>query len=88
MLYIVGVLFVARRTDGYIGGICAAILGVLSFNFFFTVPLYTLIAYNSEYPITFGVMLIVAMITSTLTTKVKREMQLSQLREKTYRNAV
>ena len=81
MIYILGVLVVARRTDGYLGGICAAVLGVLSFNFFFTVPLYTLMAYSSEYPITFIVMLIVALITSTLTTRVRREAKRSQLRE-------
>lgn len=81
MVYILGVLIVARRTDGYLGGICAAVLGVLSFNFFFTIPLYTFMANSSEYPITFAVMLIVALITSTLTTRIKSEAQRSQLRE-------
>jgi two-component system sensor histidine kinase KdpD len=82
MLYILGVLFSAQQTKGYYGGIFAAVLGVLSFNFFFTAPLYTLNVNNSEYLVTFGVMLIVALITSTLTTRFKREAQLSLTREK------
>ena len=82
MVYILGVLLISRQTDGYLWGICAAVLGVLSFNFFFTEPLYTFMAYSSDYPITFGVMLIVALITSTLTTRVRREAKLSKLRER------
>ena len=82
MVYILGVLLVSRETDGYFYGICASVLGVLSFNFFFTKPFYTFIAHSREYPITFGVMLIIAIITSTLTTKVKREAEFSRIREK------
>lgn len=82
MLYILGVLLVSRQTDGYFYGILASILGVLTFNFFFTEPLYSLMVHSMEYPVTFSIMLIVALITSTLTTKVKREAELSKIREK------
>lgn len=82
IVFILGVLFVARQTDGYLYGIVASVIGVLSFNFFFTEPYYTLVAHRPDYPVTFFIMLIVAMITSALTTKAKQEARKSSLREK------
>ena len=82
LVFILGVLFSAIKTDGYIYGILSSIVGVLSFNFFFfTEPYYTFIAYRADYPITFLIMLISAAITSTLTSKIKREIKLSNMRE-------
>lgn len=80
--YILGVLFVARYTDAYIYGIIASAIGVLTFNFFFTEPYYTFLVYRSDYPITFIIMLLAAIVTSTLTVQVKREARISSLREK------
>lgn len=82
MTYNLGVLLIAYLTDGYLYGIAASVLGVLTFNFFFTEPYYTLLAYSPEYPVTFIIMLIVALITSTLTVRVKRESQRAETREK------
>ncbi|MBU3146160.1 DUF4118 domain-containing protein [Clostridium sp. CF012] len=82
IVYILGVLFVSTSTDGYIYGIMAAIIGVLSFNFFFTVPYYSFLAYRSDYPVTFIIMLIAAIITSTLTSRVKTQVKISYIREK------
>jgi two-component system sensor histidine kinase KdpD len=82
IIFILGVLLVSNQTNGYISGIYASIISVLCFNFFFTEPYYTFRAYGREYLITFPVMLIVSIITSTMTTKVKRESELSQQREK------
>ncbi len=82
IIFILGVFFVSKQTSGYFYGICASVLSVLAFNFFFTEPRYTFRVYGQEYLITFPVMLIVSVITSTLTTKVKRESELSQMREK------
>ncbi|SDI34881.1 DUF4118 domain-containing protein [Desulfosporosinus hippei] len=82
MAYILGVLIVAKQTDGYIYGILASVIGVSSFNFFFTEPYYTFATYRPDYPVTFLIMLIVASITSTLTAKAKQEARLSSLREK------
>ncbi len=84
--YILGVLLVAKYTDGYVYGIAASVMGVLKFNFFFTEPYYTFEAYRPDYPITFVIMLISAIITSTLTTKAKldameRERLLKQQQE-------
>lgn len=81
IVFILGVLFVARNTDGYVYGILAAIIGVLSFNFFFTIPYYSLLVYGADYPITFVIMLIAAIITSTLTSRVKTQAKISFIRE-------
>lgn len=82
MAYILGVLLVAKQTDGYFYGILSSIISVLTFNFFFTEPYYTFYVYRPDYPVTFVIMLISAIITSTLTAKAKQEARLSSLREK------
>ncbi|MBZ9684860.1 DUF4118 domain-containing protein [Clostridium estertheticum] len=81
IVFILGVLFVSRSTDGYLYGILGAIIGVLSFNFFFTVPYYSFLAYRADYPVTFIIMLIAAIITSTLTSRVKTQAKISLIRE-------
>jgi len=80
-MFILGVLFVSRSTDGYVYGILASIIGVLSFNFFFTIPYYSFLVYRADYPVTFIIMLISAIITSTLTSKVKTQAKISYMRE-------
>jgi len=82
MAYILGVLMVSKQTNGHVYGILASVIGVSSFNFFFTEPYYTFVTYRPDYPVTFMIMLTVAIITSTLTAKVKQEARLSSLREK------
>ncbi|EPY6470359.1 DUF4118 domain-containing protein [Clostridium sporogenes] len=82
VVFILGVLFVAKYTEGYFYGICSSIIGVLTFNFFFTEPYYSLSAYRSDYPVTFAIMLIAAVITSTLTSRIKKEARISSIREK------
>ena len=81
IVFILGVLFVARNTEGYVYGILAAIIGVLAFNYFFTIPYYSFLVYRSDYPVTFVVMLIAAIITSTLTSRVKTQVKISFVRE-------
>ncbi len=77
MLYILSVLVVSRVTLGYFYGILASVLSVLAFNFFFTVPYYTFYTIQPGYPITFVIMLLVALITSALTIRIKIEAQLA-----------
>lgn len=82
MTFILGVLLVAYFTDGHLYGVLASILGVMVFNFFFTRPYYTFAAYSPEYPVTFVIMLVVALITGTLTVQVKRESRRAEIRER------
>lgn len=82
MTYLLGVILVANLTNGYVYSIFASVVGVLTFNYFFTVPYYSLMAYRSDYPVTFAVMLAVALITSTLTAQTKAANTRSEYREK------
>lgn len=82
MVYILSVLFVSRITMGYVYGIVASILSVLSFNFFFTIPYHTFNTIQPGYPITFAIMLLVALITSALTVRIKTQAQLAVERER------
>ncbi len=81
MVYIFSVLLVSRMTEGYWYGIFASAVSVLTFNFFFTEPYFTLDAIQSGYPLTFVIMLLVALITSALTVRMKAEARLAVKRE-------
>jgi len=81
MTYILSVLVISKITKGYIFGIIASISSVLSFNFFFTESLYTFNTIQAGYPITFLIMLLVALITSTLTVRIKTQAKLAVQRE-------
>lgn len=82
VIYILSVLMVARFTKGYGYGILASVLGMFSFNFFFTAPYHTFNVYNKSYLITFAVMLIASLLTSALTSKILRSSLEATRREK------
>lgn len=82
MTYLLSVLLVSYFIEGYTSSFVAAVLGVLTFNYFFTEPYYSLATYRSDYPVTFVVMFAAATLTSTLTIKVKHEAKISSQREK------
>lgn len=82
VFYILSVLFTSRFTKGYAYGVIASIMSILSFNFFFTVPLYTLKVDDSTYIFTFFVMFLSAISTSALTSKLIKSNELSSEREK------
>ena len=81
MVYIFSVLLVSRMTEGYWYGIIASVISVLTFNFFFTEPYFTFNAIQTGYPLTFAIMLLVALITSALTVRIKAEARLAVRRE-------
>ncbi|MEL7660777.1 sensor histidine kinase [Acetobacterium wieringae] len=81
MVYILSVLIISRVTVGYLYGVLASCLTVLVFNYFFTIPYYTLHAIQEGYPITFVIMLLVALITSALTVRIKTQARLAVERE-------
>ena len=72
-VYILGVLLTAIWTQGRIYGAFASFLSVVAFNFFFTVPRYTLAATDPDYPVTFLIMLTASIISSSLATQVKKQ---------------
>ena len=73
MIYVLGLFLVARYTDGYIFGLLFAVSSVVSVNFFFTYPYQDLNFTMEGYQVTFAGMLIIAMITSAMTTNMKEQ---------------
>lgn len=73
IVYILGVLLTAIWTYGHLYGALASLLSVISFNFFFTVPRFTLEANDPDYPVTFLIMLAASIISNTLATRVKKQ---------------
>lgn len=72
-IYILGVLLAAIWTNGHLYGALASFLSVIAFNFFFTVPRYTLQVNDPDYLVTFLIMLLASVISSTLATRVKKQ---------------
>lgn len=72
-LFILAVAMTARFTDGYVWGILSAAIAVICVNTIFTYPYWEFNLTISGYPLTFTVMLLVALIISTLTTQIKRQ---------------
>lgn len=85
-LYILAVLLTAFWTDGLIYGLLSSVLSVLTFNYFFTEPRFTLLAYDPGYPLTFLVMLVASVLTSSLTAKARQQAKINA--EKAYRTEV
>ena len=82
VIYVFSALFISRYTKGYVCGIIASFISMLSFNFFFIKPLYTLRVYDQNYMFTFVIMLFAAIFTSTLTSKLIRLKELASERER------
>ena len=72
VVYLLAVLLTALWTRGYILGIAASVAATLAFNYFFTVPIFTLAVHDLHYLVTFGIMSISALIITTLTSRIKR----------------
>ncbi|HWT76853.1 MAG TPA: sensor histidine kinase KdpD [Mobilitalea sp.] len=81
MLYILSVLIISRITSGYVYGIIASVLCVMIDNYFFMEPYFTLNVFQQDYPITFVVMLLTALFTSTMTNRIKTQAEFAQDRE-------
>ena len=83
-VFVLTVLLISRFTTGYLYGLAASVLGVICVNFFFTYPYMAVNFSIAGYPLTFFSLLVVSLITSALTTKVKNqeELKLENEREK------
>jgi len=55
-VYILGVLIISIITSSWMYSFLASVISVLAFNFLFTIPRFTLRAYDPSYPVTFGIM--------------------------------
>lgn len=81
MLYILAVLIVSRITTGYVYGFIASIICVFIDNFFFMEPRFIIHLGKNDYPITLSVMFLTALITSTMTVRIKSQFKFAQSRE-------
>lgn len=86
MVYIIGVLLTAVVTSRKWYSLVMSVISVLAFNYFFTVPYFTLKAYSDDYPVTFLTMFLTAFITSTLAGRMKQQMR--QASEAAYRTKI
>jgi two-component system sensor histidine kinase KdpD len=81
MIYLLGVVVVALRC-GRGPSIMAAILSVAAFDFFFVSPFLTFTVSDVQYFVTFGVMLVVGLIISTLTAQMRQQTIAARQRER------
>ena len=72
-IYILGVLITSAVTSSKICWVFSSVISVLVFNFLFTDPKFTFLAYDKGYPLTFAVMLSASLITGSLAAKMKSQ---------------
>lgn len=77
VVYLLGVLIIAVITASRCWSILSSLLSVLLFNFLFTVPRFTFWAYGSEYPLTFAIVFLAAVIASNLAIQLRRQAEQS-----------
>ncbi len=80
MVYLLGVAFVATRY-GRRPSALAAVMSVAAFDFFYVPPYLTFAFSDSQYAVTFTVMLVVGLLISTLAARVKAQAEASRDRE-------
>jgi two-component system sensor histidine kinase KdpD len=79
MLYLLGVVVVATRL-GRGPSILASILSVVTFNFLFVPPYLSFSLSNTQYIMTFGVMLLIALQISRLTGRIRQQAEVARQR--------
>lgn len=81
MIYLAGIVFVAATSEGF-AAILASVLSVILYKFFFTEPYYSLGTYHIRDIVTLGVLLLTALVISSLTSKLRIQSLLTSKREK------
>ena len=82
MIFVLGVFLVSWRTQGYFYGIAASLISVLAVNWAFTYPYWAFDLISPECISSAVVMLIVAIMTGTLTTRLNQQEKLKAEAEK------
>lgn len=80
MTYLLGVVVVGAWL-GRGPAIATSLAAVLLFNFFFTEPYYTFVVDDTQYIYTFAIMLLIALVVSALTVRIRDQVGLSRERE-------
>lgn len=71
LLYIFAILMVSYITDKKIYSLTAAVISVVSFDFLFAEPAYSIKFFDNSYILTFGLMVLIAIFSSHLTMQLK-----------------
>jgi two-component system sensor histidine kinase KdpD len=80
MIYLLGVVAVAMRASRF-ASVLAAALSVLSYDFFFVPPYYSVTVYDPRHIVTFGVMFVVGVVISTLMQRIRHQGEAARARE-------
>ena len=72
-VFVLGVFLISLKTQGYFWGITSSLISVLMVNYAFTYPYYAIDLISPECVASAVVMLIVAILTGMLTTKLKKQ---------------
>jgi two-component system sensor histidine kinase KdpD len=81
MIFLLGVAYVAARY-GRGPAIVCAVAGVLVFDFFFVPPYFSFAVSDAQYLLTFVVMLGIGLLISTLTARIREQLQSSRRQER------
>jgi len=81
MVYLLGIVAVSMRTPRG-PSVLASVLSVVAFDFFFVPPYFTFAVADSQYVVTFAAMLIVALVVSGLTVRVRGQAEAAGQRER------
>ncbi len=81
MVYLLGVVVVAARY-GRSPSVLSSFLSVVSFDFFFVPPRFSFAVSDSQYLVTFGVMLMVALVISSMTASTRHQAKIAGHRER------
>ncbi|HET9854200.1 MAG TPA: sensor histidine kinase KdpD [Methylomirabilota bacterium] len=81
MVYLLGVIIVATR-HGRRGSLVASVLSVAAFDFFFVPPYFTFAVSDTQYVVTFAVMLVVALVISGLAVRIRAQAESARERER------
>jgi two-component system, OmpR family, sensor histidine kinase KdpD len=81
LVYILGVAFVATRYERG-PAVIASFLSVACFDFFFVPPYMTFAVTDTQYVLTFAIMLVVALLVSNLASRVREQTESARQRER------
>src|SRR5262249_6118880 len=81
MVYLLGTVLAAWRL-GRGPSILVSVLSVAAFDFFFVTPYLTFAVSDTQYLVTFAVMLVVALVISTLTARLRQQVDAARQRER------
>ena len=88
LIFMLAVFVTSMYTEGYVWGVAASLISVLAVNFAFLSPYFAFNFTLSENLFSGLVMLVVSIMTSTLTTRIKKQEQLRMESEKEKMRAV